>query len=236
MVVVLRKTTDVGALNPVQSRTPLPKRHVMVQVLEHRCDTLFLPRFVRLPPPRSREFGQAPASFFVSLEALVATHARADHLSIVTDRPKNKLLARLSAEHFERLKPDLRTVPLTVKQVLQTRSTPLEYIYFLNGGVASITTVMQNGEMVEIATVGDEGLVGMDAYYGDGERPSEVMMQVPDTSAERMTVAAFKEHIAPNGALIECVRRYAQALIALIMQSTACLAPMPSTNGAPDGS
>ena len=154
----------------------------------------------------------------------MAIHARADHLSIATDRPKNRLLARLSAENFDRLKPHLRTVPLTVKQVLQARSTPIEYIYFPNGGVASITTVMQNGEMVEVATVGHEGLVGMDAYFGDGQSSSEVMMQVPDTSAERMTLAAFKEHIAPDGALIECVRRYSQGLIALMMQSTACLA------------
>ncbi len=55
----------------------------------------------------------------------MGTHARADHLSIVTDRPKNKLLARLSAENFERLKPHLRTVPLTVKQVLQPAVRPL---------------------------------------------------------------------------------------------------------------
>jgi hypothetical protein len=39
-------------------------------------------------------------------------------------------------------------------------------VYFLNGGVASMTTVMQDGSMVEIATVGDEGMVGIKYTHG----------------------------------------------------------------------
>jgi CRP-like cAMP-binding protein len=141
-----------------------------------------------------------------------------------TERPKNRLLARLSHEAFERLQPHLDTVPITSKQVLQHRNTPIEYVYFPNGGVASITTVMQNGQMVEVATVGVEGLIGMDLFFGGGSSAGEAMVQVPDTSAERMTAVAFKEQLAQNDALMECVRRYGQGLIALMMQSTACVA------------
>ena len=146
----------------------------------------------------------------------------------VSDRPKNKLLAGLSGEDFARLKPHLHTVPIGLKQVLQPRNTPVEYVYFPNGGVASITTVMENGEMVEIATVGDEGLVGIDLYFGDDVAGSaEAMMQIPDTNAERITAAAFKQQIAQDGPLIECVRRYSRGLIALMRQSTACMALHP---------
>ena len=141
-----------------------------------------------------------------------------------TERPKNRLLARLPLDAFERLRPHLDTVPIASKQVLQRRNTPVEYVYFPNGGVASITTVMESGQMVEVATVGDEGLIGMDLFFGDGSNPGEAMMQVPDSTAERMTAVAFKEQLAQNGALIECVRRYGQGLVALMMQSTACMA------------
>ena len=43
---------------------------------------------------------------------------------------------------------------------------PVRQVFFLNGGVASMTTVMKDSSMVEIATVGDEGLVGINAFFG----------------------------------------------------------------------
>jgi len=36
-------------------------------------------------------------------------------------------------------------------------------VYFLNGGVCSSTTVLSNGGMVEAATIGDFGFVGVEA-------------------------------------------------------------------------
>ena len=46
------------------------------------------------------------------------------------------------------------------------RIIPIREIFFQNGGVASVTAVMHDGAMVEIATIGDEGLVGIDAFLG----------------------------------------------------------------------
>jgi CRP-like cAMP-binding protein len=139
-------------------------------------------------------------------------------------RPKNRLLASLPAEDFARLRPHLRTVPLTVKQVIHRRNEQVREIYFPNGGVASVTTVMTDGAMVEIATVGDEGLLGISVFLGSSTMPGETMIQIPDTSAEVMTAEAFMIEIGRNGAFNEAVRRYAQGLLALIMQSTACMA------------
>ena len=68
-------------------------------------------------------------------------------------------------------------------------------VFFPNGGVASVTAVMKNGSMVEIATVGDEGVVGINALYGVDLLGSEAMMQVPDTNAEVLPVAIFKREL-----------------------------------------
>jgi hypothetical protein len=54
-------------------------------------------------------------------------------------RPKNKLLAGLPDADFQALRPHLRTVPITLKQVLHPRNEPVRQVYFLNGGVASMT-------------------------------------------------------------------------------------------------
>lgn len=143
------------------------------------------------------------------------------------NRPINKLLACLPQEDFDRLQPQLRTIPLTVKQVLHRRNEPLREIFFPNGGVASITTVMRDGAMVEVATVGDEGLIGIDVLFGGGMIAGETMIQVPDTSAEVMTVDAFRSEMARGGAFADCVNRYADGFLTLVMQSTACMALHP---------
>jgi CRP-like cAMP-binding protein len=142
-------------------------------------------------------------------------------------RPKNKLLSQLPNDDFQRVLSDLKTVPMNVKQMLHARNEPVRYVYFPNGGVASITTVMSDGAMVEIATIGREGMVGIGAFLGGDIAGTETMVQVPDTSAERMPVAAFDREIQRRGALYESVQRYSRGLLTLMMQSTACMALHP---------
>jgi CRP-like cAMP-binding protein len=86
---------------------------------------------------------------------------------------------------------------------------------------------MQDGAMVEIATVGDEGMVGINAFLGGDMVGAETMMQVPDTSAEVMSVQAFRREVDRRGPFFECIQRYSQALLTLMMQSTACMAFHP---------
>jgi CRP-like cAMP-binding protein len=83
---------------------------------------------------------------------------------------------------------------------------------------------MADGTMVEVATVGDEGFIGVNALFGGDMVGGETMLQVPDTSAEVLSVEAFRAEAARGGALFECAQRYAQGYLALIMQSTACMA------------
>ena len=154
----------------------------------------------------------------------MAKRAKSVRPTPVDARPKNKLLACLPRAEFERLRPHLKTVPIKPRQVLHPLNEPVREVYFLNGGVASMTTVMQDGAMVEIATVGDEGLVGIAAFFGGAMLSGETMMQVPDTNAEVMSTAAFTRELARGGPFHECVHRYSQGLLMLIMQSTGCMA------------
>ena len=139
-------------------------------------------------------------------------------------RPKNKLLASLSDEDFARLRPQLRTVPVKVKQVFHPVNEPIRDVIFLNGGVASMTTVMRDGTAVETATIGDEGFVGVDAFFGNPVSTGETLLQVPDGDAEFLPVAAFRAEIERHGALFGSAQRYSQALMTLVMHSTACMA------------
>jgi CRP-like cAMP-binding protein len=139
-------------------------------------------------------------------------------------RPANKLLASLPDDDFARLQPQLQTIPVKLKYVFHASGAPLREVFFPNGGVASITTVMHDGRVVETATVGKEGMVGMEAFWGAERTTGQTMMQVSDTSAERLSVSAFKAELDRRGALYNAVQRYSQALMVLMMHSTACMA------------
>jgi CRP-like cAMP-binding protein len=139
------------------------------------------------------------------------------------DRPKNRLLRALPDADFQRLLPDLKTIPTAAKQVFHKHGELVEFVYFPNGGVASVTAVLSDGTMVETATVGLEGMVGIEVLFAEEAfAPGETMMQVPDTSAEQLGVVAFRREAARQGAFSDLVGRYAQAAVAQMMQSTAC--------------
>jgi CRP-like cAMP-binding protein len=140
-------------------------------------------------------------------------------------RPKNHLVAALPVKDFRRLLPHLKTVPIHLKQVLHTPGEPLRVVYFLNGGVASLTTLLSDGTMVEATTVGNEGMLGIEAFLSaDAVAPGKTLMQVSDTDAEMLSVDDFRREVATRGALHDLMGRYTQVIIAQLMQSTACKA------------
>jgi CRP-like cAMP-binding protein len=139
------------------------------------------------------------------------------------DRPRNRLLAALPADDFRRLLPYLTTVSIRVKQVLHKSGEPLRAVYFPNGGVASITTTLSDGAAIEAATVGDEGMLGIEAFLAENAvAAGETFIQVPDTSAEMMSVDDCRREVAEQGPFRDLIGRYTQVVIAQMMQSTAC--------------
>lgn len=149
-------------------------------------------------------------------------------------RPNNRLLAALPDDDYGDLRPYLRTVAINRKDVLVRAGEPLESVYFLNGGVASMTTIFPNGAMVEVASIGNEGMVGIEAFLGLGALAfGESVLQIPDsrteTSAAVLSVKDFRGAITRHGGFEGLIGRYAQFVVAQIMQSTACnaLHPIP---------
>jgi hypothetical protein len=113
-----------------------------------------------------------------------------------SNRSPNRLLAALPAVEYRRLLPSLKVEPLTFKQILQKRDEKVRAVYFPGGGVCSVTNVMRDGRLIEVATVGNEGMIGLTALSEDqplGE--SMVQVPVPNATAQVMTVSAFKREM-----------------------------------------
>ena len=139
-------------------------------------------------------------------------------------RISNRLLGALPDDAYQRLLPDMTIVPLTLKQVLQRRGGLIRHVFFPNNGLCSSTAVMQNGTMVEVATVGKEGMVSIGAFLGGHHGLSETFVQsaTPTTTAVQVPIDIFKGELARHGALEDVMQRYSQAFAAGLMQCIAC--------------
>ncbi len=134
----------------------------------------------------------------------------------------NKLLASLPGDDLKRLRPRLRSVRLKARQVLHKQGDKVRDVYFLAGGAVSIIELMQDGQAAEIATVGDEGLIGGLVFFGQEESFTQSVVQVPSHSADIMAVEDFKEEMAKKGPFFLRTVRYHQALMTQVMQTTVC--------------
>jgi len=136
---------------------------------------------------------------------------------------ENRLLAALSAGVFERIRPLLDVMPLTLKNVLHKPGEPVDHVYFPGGGFCSVLTVLADGSMVEVLTIGREGMVGISAVVnGSAPDPSTTMVQAVSDVCYRMSTGVFETEMNRHGEFSTLVRRYSQALLGVVMQSTAC--------------
>ncbi len=133
----------------------------------------------------------------------------------------NRLLSSLAPEDYARILPDLREVPLKFRLSLHEPGDRMPYVYFPNTGVISMLTVLRDGDAVEIATVGNEGMTDLSVFLGLEASDSRLLIQVPGV-AMRMESDRFREHVEEIAGLRALLGYYAIALFALVAQSAAC--------------
>jgi CRP-like cAMP-binding protein len=136
--------------------------------------------------------------------------------------PANRLLAALPANDYARLAPTLGMIPLKLKRFLHKPGEPIDQVYFPGGGFASVVTVLKDGSMVEVATIGREGMIGMSSALNRDPSPSATMVQAEIDTCYMMSAEAFRKEMDRRGPFYDLLIRYGQALVGFIMQSTAC--------------
>ena len=135
---------------------------------------------------------------------------------------RNRLLEALPRADYDRILPYLRMISVTTGQILQAHRALVKAVYFPNGGVYSITNQMRNGSLVEVATVGREGMLGIGVFLGDRAGIGRTFQQVPNGSLPSIATAKFVEETTGAGAFRDVVSIYAQANLLQVMQCTAC--------------
>ncbi len=134
---------------------------------------------------------------------------------------ENRLLTALHQNGAAKRMGELELIPLTLRQELYSPDLPIQHVYFPVNGVVSMLADVEDGQMVEVATVGNEGMIGLPLFLGADATPGTSFSQVPG-DAYRMTAAKFRELIQKANGFTAVMHRYTQALMTQISQGTAC--------------
>ena len=138
-------------------------------------------------------------------------------------RVRNRLLAALPTADRERIVPALDVIPLKLKETLHKPGERPQHVYFPGGGFCSAVAVLEDGRMIEVATIGREGMVGISAVLGGQSLSSSAaIVQGATDTCYRMTAEALRSELDRRGAFYDILTSYTEALIGFIMQSTAC--------------
>jgi CRP-like cAMP-binding protein len=136
-------------------------------------------------------------------------------------RPGNLILAFLPPDEQERIRPHLQPVDLEQGRILYEANTPVEQVYFLEQGMISVVSVMQNGATIEVGTIGNEGMAGLSVILGVEALPYRHIVQIAG-KARRMSAAALVAELKPDRLLPRLLNRYHAAFNTQIMQGMAC--------------
>jgi CRP-like cAMP-binding protein len=138
-----------------------------------------------------------------------------------SSREQNHLLGALSAEEFAPLEDWLEVVGLPRGEILARPGEAIEYAYFPTSGMISVVALMSEGLGAEVATVGNEGMIGLPIFLGAGSVPFHLMAQLAGQSF-RIPAVRLESALLPGARLTTLLRTYSQAFFVQTAQNAAC--------------
>ncbi|HJT19278.1 MAG TPA: Crp/Fnr family transcriptional regulator [Nitrospira sp.] len=137
-------------------------------------------------------------------------------------KPENRLLATLDVKERRRVLERATTVSMEMKTQLYDKNKKIQQVYFPITGVYSIVSDTKNGRTAEVATVGNEGILGLPIFFRTETVPLRCFVQIPGESL-MLQVEDFRQLTRDmNAPLCQLLYRYTQALFNQLAQHAAC--------------
>lgn len=134
---------------------------------------------------------------------------------------QNRLLAALPAATFARLGVDLELVPLRLGETLYEPGIQLQHVYFPTTAIVSLLYILESGTCAEIASVGNEGMLGISMVMGGDTTPNTAVVQTAGR-AYRLRARSLKKEFEQGGLMLTLLLRYTQVLLTQIAQTGVC--------------
>lgn len=133
----------------------------------------------------------------------------------------NKLLDRLPENELQRLLPHFETIPLTHNKVLFEARDEIKNVYFPLSGLVSLLGTDRTGDIMGIALVGNDGMIGVPLVLRTGVMPYQVVVQIPGESV-RINAEVFKRELKLNEEFEDRLLKYSNTLLDHLVQSRIC--------------
>jgi CRP-like cAMP-binding protein len=133
----------------------------------------------------------------------------------------NRLIALIPADQRAAIEQHLEPVRLTHGEVLFEPDARITSVFFPLDAVASLSVLLSDGRAAEIATIGNEGMVGLPVFLHSESMPLRAICQIPG-DAHAMAAGPFLDACREGRALHEIMHRYTNALFVQIAQSAVC--------------
>ncbi|CAG2159693.1 Crp/Fnr family transcriptional regulator [Cupriavidus numazuensis] len=133
----------------------------------------------------------------------------------------NLMLAGLGPSDWEVLSPGLELVRLRAGQLLSDPGQLIRHVYFPKSAVVALSSLTPDGDGIEIAVVGHEGLVGLPVLTGGDTMPYRIEVRCTGF-AYRLPAADMRDAFRRLPVLRRQCLLYVQALLTQVAQIAVC--------------
>ena len=132
---------------------------------------------------------------------------------------KNALLNALGPDVIARL--HLRPVTLELEHEIEFPDSLISYLYFIEDGLASMTTTFRDGAQVEVGMFGNRSVIGVSALMGSKRSLNRVYTQIAG-SGYASPVESSRAEFRLGGAFQLLALGYVQAQLVQVIQLAGC--------------
>jgi CRP-like cAMP-binding protein len=140
----------------------------------------------------------------------VTGQALADEAS-AQPRFRNELLRKMSEQDLALLEPGLGRIALPLRMPLVTPGVPIEAVYFIEHGIASVVAHTSDGHETEIGFIGFEGMAGSALVMADDRSPQACFVQL-EGEAMRIDASSFDAALTTSPTLRLFLLRFVNSL------------------------
>lgn len=134
---------------------------------------------------------------------------------------QNHLLASMTQNEWNQIKPYLEQVDFSLNQVLCESGKTPSYMYFPTTAIVSLLYMTESGASSEVAVIGNDGAVGMSLFFSGSDSPNQALVQTAG-KGYRIRAQAAKNAINRSDAMLNILLHYSQAMITQVTQTAVC--------------
>ncbi len=134
---------------------------------------------------------------------------------------RNLFLAALPERELSVLQPHLRPIEIRQGEVLSEPGEFISHVLFIESGMVSLLTTMQDGSAIESATLGREAVFGVLAALGSHRANTRAVMQIAGRALQ-MRTADFRAAVDRHPTLRHLVLLSSELTLVQMQQTSAC--------------